>query len=110
MNGLMMDRPLLISSLLTHAESQHSDQEIDTEGFIAARHAKWDERPLLVVAKKLGHAVTRDELLGFYEGKVAKWWTPDDVVFVDCIPVGATGKVQKNLLRDAWGDHLLAKA
>jgi len=77
---------------------------------IAARHAKWDERPLLVVAKKSGHAVTRDELLGFYEGKIAKWWTPDDVVFVDSIPLGATGKVQKNLLRDAWGDHLLAKA
>jgi acyl-CoA synthetase (AMP-forming)/AMP-acid ligase II len=77
---------------------------------IAARHPKWDERPLLIVVKKPGHALSRDELLGFYEGKIARWWTPDDVVFVDSIPLGGTGKVQKNLLRDAWRDHLLAQA
>jgi len=62
------------------------------------------------VVKKPGHALSRDELLGFYEGKIARWWTPDDVVFVDSIPLGGTGKVQKNLLRDAWRDHLLAQA
>jgi fatty-acyl-CoA synthase len=77
---------------------------------IAARHPKWDERPLLIVVKKSGAELTREELLGFYEGKIAKWWTPDDVVFVDSIPLGATGKMQKNLLRDAWRDHLLAAA
>ena len=77
---------------------------------IAARHAKWDERPLLVVVKKPGHEVERDELLAFYEGKIAKWWTPDDVVFVDSIPLGATGKVLKNRLRDLYQDHLLAMA
>jgi fatty-acyl-CoA synthase len=77
---------------------------------IAARHAKWDERPLLVVVKKPGAVLTREEMLRFYEGKIAKWWTPDDVVFVDSIPLGATGKVQKNLLRDAWRDHLLEAA
>ena len=77
---------------------------------IAARHPKWDERPLLVVVRKPGQALERDELIRFYEGKIAKWWTPDDVVFVDSIPLGATGKVQKNLLRDAWRDHLLAAA
>jgi fatty-acyl-CoA synthase len=77
---------------------------------IAARHPKWDERPLLVVVKKPGQDLTRDELLHFYDGKIAKWWTPDDVVFVDGIPLGATGKMQKNLLRDAYGDHLLAAA
>jgi acyl-CoA synthetase (AMP-forming)/AMP-acid ligase II len=77
---------------------------------IAARHPKWDERPLLIVVKKPGHELSRDELLGFYEGKIARWWTPDDVVFVDSIPLGGTGKVQKNLLRDAWRDHLLAQA
>jgi len=75
---------------------------------IAARHPKWDERPLLVVVRKPGSGLTRDDLLHFYEGKVAKWWTPDDVVFVDSIPLGATGKMQKNLLRDAYRDHLLA--
>ncbi|VTU40209.1 Long-chain-fatty-acid--CoA ligase [Variovorax sp. PBS-H4] len=77
---------------------------------IAARHPKWDERPLLIVVKKPGHDLSRDELLGFYEGKIARWWTPDDVVFVDSIPLGGTGKVQKNLLRDAWRDHLLTSA
>ena len=77
---------------------------------IAARHAKWDERPLLVVVRKPGEALARDELLRFYDGKIAKWWTPDDVVFVDSIPLGATGKVQKNLLRETWRDHLLAAA
>jgi len=77
---------------------------------IAAKHAKWDERPLLVVMKKPGADLTRDALLQFYEGRIAKWWTPDDVVFVDTIPLGATGKVQKNLLRAQFQDHLLARA
>jgi fatty-acyl-CoA synthase len=77
---------------------------------IAARHPKWDERPLLVVAKKPGAEVTREELLSFYEGKIAKWWTPDDVVFVDAIPLGATGKMLKNKLREAFKDHKLPTA
>jgi fatty-acyl-CoA synthase len=77
---------------------------------IAAKHAKWDERPLLVIVRKAQAALTRDELLAFYEGKIAKWWTPDDVVFVDTIPLGATGKILKNRLREQFGDHLLVKA
>ena len=77
---------------------------------IGARHPKWDERPLLVVTRKPGAEVTRDELLGFYEGKIAKWWTPDDVVFVDSIPLGATGKMQKNKLREQFADYKLPTA
>jgi 3-(methylthio)propionyl---CoA ligase len=77
---------------------------------IAALHAKWDERPLLIVVKKPGVDVTAAELLAFFEGKIAKWWTPDDVVFVDAIPLGATGKMQKNKLRDQYGKYLLNKA
>jgi fatty-acyl-CoA synthase len=77
---------------------------------IAAPHPKWDERPLLVVMKKPGATLTRDELLAFYEGKIAKWWTPDDVVFVDAIPLGATGKMQKNKLRDLLKDYKLPTA
>ena len=77
---------------------------------IAAKHPKWDERPLLVVMKKPGAEVTREELLAFYEGKIAKWWTPDDVVFVDGIPLGATGKMQKNKLRDQLRDYKLPTA
>ncbi len=76
---------------------------------IAALHAKWDERPLLIVVKKHGAELTRDELIKFFEGRIAKWWTPDDVVFVDAIPLGATGKMLKNRLRDQYGKHLLAQ-
>jgi fatty-acyl-CoA synthase len=74
---------------------------------IAARHAKWDERPLLIVVRKPKAELTRDELLSFFEGKIAKWWTPDDVVFVDAIPLGATGKMLKNRLREQYAEHLL---
>jgi fatty-acyl-CoA synthase len=77
---------------------------------IAATHAKWDERPLLVVVKKPNSELTREELLSFYEGRIAKWWTPDDVVFVDAIPLGATGKMLKNRLREQYGRHLLDKS
>ncbi|MDP1901367.1 MAG: 3-(methylthio)propionyl-CoA ligase [Rubrivivax sp.] len=77
---------------------------------IAAKHPKWDERPLLVVVKKPGAELTRDELLAFFEGKIAKWWTPDDVIFVDAIPLGATGKMQKNKLRDQFKDYHLPTA
>jgi fatty-acyl-CoA synthase len=77
---------------------------------IAAPHPKWDERPLLVVMKKPGAEVSRDELIAFYEGKIAKWWTPDDVVFVDAIPLGATGKMQKNKLRELFKGHRLPTA
>ena len=77
---------------------------------IAAPHPKWDERPLLVVMKKPGAELTKEELLAFYEGKIAKWWTPDDVVFVDAIPLGATGKMQKNKLREQFKDHRLPSA
>ncbi len=74
---------------------------------IAVPHPKWDERPLLVVVRNPDQPLSRDELLGFYEGKIAKWWTPDDVVFVDAIPLSATGKMLKNRLRDLYRDHPL---
>ena len=77
---------------------------------IAAKHPKWDERPLLVVMRKPNAEVTREELLKFFEGKIAKWWTPDDVVFVDGIPLGATGKMQKNKLREMFKDYRLPTA
>jgi fatty-acyl-CoA synthase len=77
---------------------------------IGAKHPKWDERPLLVVVKKPGAELTREELIKFYEGKIAKWWTPDDVVFVDAIPLGATGKMQKNRLREQFATYKLPTA
>jgi fatty-acyl-CoA synthase len=77
---------------------------------IAVPHPKWDERPLLVVVKKPGAEITREELLAFYEGKVAKWQIPDDVQFVDAIPLGATGKMQKMKLREMFKDYRLPTA
>jgi len=77
---------------------------------IGMKHPKWDERPIVVVVKKPGASVTREELLAFYEGKTAKWQIPDDVVFVDAIPLGATGKMQKMTLRQQLKDYVLPKA
>ena len=77
---------------------------------IAAFHPKWDERPLLLVVKKPEQELTREALLAFFDGKIAKWWTPDDVVFVDAIPLGATGKMLKNKLREMFRGHKLPTA
>jgi fatty-acyl-CoA synthase len=74
---------------------------------IGIKHPKWDERPVVVVVKKPGAEVTREELLKFYEGKTAKWQIPDDVVFVDAIPLGATGKMLKAKLREVLKDYKL---
>jgi fatty-acyl-CoA synthase len=77
---------------------------------IACAHPKWTERPLLVVVRRPDADVTRDELLAFYEGKLAKWWIPDDVVFVDDLPHTATGKLQKLKLREQFRAHVLPTA
>ncbi|MCA0368954.1 MAG: long-chain-fatty-acid--CoA ligase [Proteobacteria bacterium] len=77
---------------------------------IGLPHPKWDERPLLVVVRKPEKTVGREEMLAFMEGKVAKWWMPDDVVFVDEIPHTATGKIQKITLRERFRDHRLPTA
>jgi fatty-acyl-CoA synthase len=77
---------------------------------IGAPHPKWDERPLLVVIRKAGQEVTRDELIAFYEGKVAKWWIPDDVIFVDDLPHTATGKLSKLQLRERLRDYRFSGA
>ncbi len=72
---------------------------------IGIKDPKWDERPLLVVQRRQGAQLTRDELLGFYAGKVAKWWVPDDVVFVESLPHTATGKLLKTELRRTFADY-----
>ena len=77
---------------------------------IGIAHPKWDERPLLLVIKRPAHELTREELLQFFEGKIAKFWMPDDVVFVDALPVGATGKIQKNKLREQFKEYKLPTA
>jgi len=77
---------------------------------IGVSHPKWDERPLLVIVLKKGEIATKDEIFGFMQGKIAKWWIPDDVVFVDEIPHTATGKIQKMVLRERFKDYQLPSA
>ncbi len=77
---------------------------------IAVSHPKWDERPLLLVVRKSAQRVTREELLAFYDDKVAKWSKPDDVVFVDSLPHTATGKLLKTRLREEYAAYQLRES
>ena len=70
---------------------------------IGVKHPKWDERPLLFIVRKPGQSVEKEEILAFLAERVAKWWVPDDVVFLESLPVGGTGKVQKADLRKNYG-------
>ncbi len=74
---------------------------------IGVKHPRWDERPLLIVVLKKDQSASKDDILGFMRGKTAKWWMPDDVVFVDDIPHTATGKIQKMALRERFKDYAL---
>jgi len=85
-------------------------ERVQEAAVIGIAHPKWDERPLLVVIKNEGAEVTKEEILGYLEGKIAKWWMPDDVVFVDEIPHTATGKIQKLTLRQQFEDYKLPTA
>jgi acyl-CoA synthetase (AMP-forming)/AMP-acid ligase II len=93
MLGLMQPQPLLLSSIITHA----------------ARHPKWMERPLLLVVPREGCTLDPRSILALYDGAVAKWWLPDDVVVVDELPHTATGKLNKLALRARYADHLLQR-
>ncbi|MEN7341501.1 MAG: 3-(methylthio)propionyl-CoA ligase [Pseudomonadota bacterium] len=74
---------------------------------IGVAHPKWTERPLLIVVVKEGEQTNKDEILAYLDGKIAKWWTPDDVVFVDELPHTATGKIKKTTLREQFADYQL---
>lgn len=77
---------------------------------IGVVHPKWDERPLLIVVLKEGETATKEEILHYMDGKIAKWWMPDDVAFVDEIPHTATGKIQKLALREMFKGYKLPSA
>ena len=76
---------------------------------VAARHPKWDERPIIVVVKAEGAEVDEADILAHFDGKIAKWQMPDAVVFTDKIPIGGTGKILKNKLREEFGDVLITR-
>jgi len=84
--------------------------KVELAAVIGAAHPKWDERPVLVIKLKPGQAEDKQEHLDFLQGKIAKWWMPDDVVFVDDIPLGATGKIDKKLVRERMKDYRLPTA
>ena len=77
---------------------------------IGVAHPKWDERPLLLVRLRDGESAEPEEFLRFLDGKIARWWMPDDVVFVDEIPLGATGKIDKKLIRQRFADYAFPTA
>ncbi len=95
-----------ISSIdLENAAMAHSG--IAEAAVIGVHHPRWQERPLMIVVAKPGKAPSREELLDFLAGRVAKWWLPDDIAFVDTLPHTATGKLQKTKLREQFRDHRL---
>ena len=98
-----------ISSIdLENAAMAHPD--VAEAAVIGIFHPKWDERPLLCIVKKQGKDPSKEDILKSLEGKIAKWWMPDDVAFVDEIPHTATGKIQKVTLREQFKDYTLPTA
>jgi acyl-CoA synthetase (AMP-forming)/AMP-acid ligase II len=77
---------------------------VATAAVIGVKHPKWQERPLLFVVRKPGHDLEPKEILAFLADRIAKWWVPDEVIFLDSLPVGGTGKVQKAVLREKYGN------
>ena len=84
------------------------DPRVALAAVIGVPDPKWEERPLLIVKLQAGERATRDEILGVLQGRIARWWMPDEVVFVDEIPLGATGKIDKKKLRELYGSSALA--
>ena len=89
---------------------EHVTPEVAEAAVIGIAHPKWDERPLLIIVRSEGSEVSVEDILAFMEGKIAKWWMPDDVAFVDEIPHTATGKIQKLALREQFAGHVLPTA
>jgi fatty-acyl-CoA synthase len=79
--------------------------DVTEAAVIGVPHPKWDERPLLILVPKTDSQLTKQSIREFLHGKVAKWWVPDDVIFVDNIPHTATGKIQKTALRESYQGH-----
>jgi fatty-acyl-CoA synthase len=82
--------------------------EVANAAVISVPHEKWEERPILIVQAMPEKSPSKDDILKTYEGKIAKWMIPDDVIFTDLIPLGATGKILKNKLRDQFGGHRIS--
>lgn len=98
-----------ISSLdIENITSQHPD--INEGCVIGVKHPKWDERPLLLVVANKGHHIDKQDIYKFLEGKIAKWWMPDDIIVVDSLPHTGTGKLIKNELRKQYLNYLMEQS
>jgi 3-(methylthio)propionyl---CoA ligase len=98
-----------ISSIdLENAASGHT--AVAMAAVIGVTHPRWEERPLLFIVRKPEHSLEREEMLAFLAGQVVKWWVPDEVIFLDSLPVGGTGKVQKAALRERYGSLYISGA
>jgi acyl-CoA synthetase (AMP-forming)/AMP-acid ligase II len=86
-----------------------SHPDVFEAAVIAVHHPVWQERPLLLVQPKHGRSPGKDEILAFLASKIAKWWLPDDVVFVDSLPHTATGKLLKTELRSRYHGHVAVR-
>jgi fatty-acyl-CoA synthase len=82
--------------------------DIQEAAVVGAKHPKWDERPIVIAVRKEGRGVSKEEILSFLGDKIAKWWTPDDIIFVESLPHTSTGKLHKKVLRSTYENHLLA--
>ena len=87
-----------------------SHPKVAEAAVIGVKHPKWSERPLACVVLKPGETLTKDEVIAFLEPRVAKWWLPDDVVFIDEVPKTSVGKFSKKTLRDQFADYQLPTA
>ena len=81
--------------------------DVSEAAVIGVNHPKWSERPLLIIVLKTGKSATKDDIRNFLDGKIAKWWMPDDIIFADEIPHTATGKIKKTTLREEYGNYRL---
>jgi fatty-acyl-CoA synthase len=79
--------------------------EVQEAAVIGIAHPKWDERPLLIVVRKSGSQLEKQPILDYMKDKIAKWWMPDDVAFIDEIPHTAAGKINKLALRELFKDY-----
>jgi fatty-acyl-CoA synthase len=82
--------------------------DVSEAAVIGAKHPKWDERPVVIAVRKEGRNVSKEDILNFLDGKIAKWWMPDDIIFVESLPHTSTGKLHKAVLRSKYGNHLLS--
>ena len=110
---LRLDVPLGVAECVNRMLAKEPTQRFATlaeAAIVGVPHPKWQERPLLLVVRRAGQDVTREDLLEFLAARVARWWLPDDVVFVAELPHTATGKMQKIKLREQFKDHVLPTA